>query len=156
MVSEEVLVAILVLIKKGLALVAALYAVGMLGLTAPAWAGLDEAEAAYGRADYATALREFRRLAEQGNAKAQNTLGLMYGEGQGVPQDYAKAVGWYHKAAEQGYAKAQNNLGFMYRNGRGVPQDYAEAVKWFRKAAEQGIAEAQYNLGLMYSNGSGP
>ncbi len=111
--------------------------------------------AAYKLGAYATALREFRRLAEQGNAKAQNTLGLMYGKGLGVPQDYAKAVGWYHKAAEQGYAKAQNNLGFMYRNGRGVPQDYADAVKWFRKAAEQGIAEAQYNLGLMYSNGRG-
>ncbi len=61
----------------GLALIAALCGGFTLGLTAPAWAGWDEALAAYKRADYATALREFRRLAEQGNAKAQNTLGLM-------------------------------------------------------------------------------
>ncbi len=44
----------------GLALIAALYAGFTLGLTAPAWAGLDEAEAAYHRGDYATALRELR------------------------------------------------------------------------------------------------
>ena len=32
----------------------------MLGLTAPAWAGLDEGAAAYIRGDYATAIREWR------------------------------------------------------------------------------------------------
>ena len=40
----------------GLALVAALCAGFTLGLTAPAWAGWDEGEAAYVRGDYATAL----------------------------------------------------------------------------------------------------
>ena len=54
-----------------LALIAALCAVGMLGLTAPAWAGLDEAAAAYKRGDYATAIRESRPLAKQGDAIAQ-------------------------------------------------------------------------------------
>ncbi len=87
----------------GRALIAALCAGFTLGLTAPAWAGLDEAVAANKRGDYATALREWRPLAKQGNASAQFFLGLMYGEGLGVPQDYAKAVGWLRKAAEQGY-----------------------------------------------------
>ena len=36
----------------GLALIAALYAGFTLGLTAPAWAGLDEGVAAYNRGDY--------------------------------------------------------------------------------------------------------
>jgi hypothetical protein len=48
-----------------------------LGLTAPAWAGLDEGTAAYKRGDHATALREGRPLAEQGVAKAQFNLRLM-------------------------------------------------------------------------------
>ncbi len=39
--AEEVLVAILALIKKGLALIAALCTGFTLGLTAPAWAGWD-------------------------------------------------------------------------------------------------------------------
>ncbi len=52
----------------GLALIAALCAGVTLGLTAPAWAGFDEGWAAYNRGDYATALREWRPLAEQGDA----------------------------------------------------------------------------------------
>ncbi len=92
----------------GLALIAALYAGFTLGLTAPtwaglapAWAGLDEGVAAYKRGDYATALREWRPLAEQGNANAQLFLGLMYGNGRGVPQDYAQAHMWYDLAASR-------------------------------------------------------
>ncbi len=139
----------------GLALIAALCAGFTLGLTAPAWAGFDEAVAAYQRGDYATAIREARPLAKQGNANAQFFLGLMYRKGHGVPQDYAEAMKWYRKAAEQGDAGAQYNLGVMYRNGLGVTQDYAEAVKWYRKAAEQGDAEAQLSLGLAYGLGQG-
>ena len=119
----------------GLALIAALCAGFTLGLTAPAWAGLDEGVAAYHRGDYAAALREFRPLAEQGNAKAQYNLGLMYYNGEGVPQDYAEAVKWYRKAAEQGYAKAQYNLGLMYVGELGVPQDYVQTHMWLDLAA---------------------
>ncbi len=98
-------------------------------LATPAWAGFDEGVAAYHRGDYATALREFRPLAEQGDAAAQSNLGNMYYKGQGVPQDYDEAVRWYTKAAEQGLAAAQHNLGLTYERGEGVPQDYAEAVR---------------------------
>ncbi len=73
----------------------------LLGLAALAWAGFAEGVAAYGRGDYATALREFRPFAEQGDANAQFNLGVMYDKGQGVPQDYAEAVKWYRKAVEQ-------------------------------------------------------
>ena len=59
---------------------------------------------------------------------AQISLGIMYANGQGVPQDYAEAVKWFRLAADQGDATAQFNLGIMYAKGQGVPQDYAEAV----------------------------
>ena len=121
----------------GLALIAALCAGFTLGLTAPAWAGFDEGLAAYQRGDYATAVREWRPLAEQGVADAQYNLGVMYGEGLGVPQDYAKAVGWWRKAAEQGHATAQYNLGVAYHNGEGVPQNYAQAHMWHNLAASR-------------------
>ena len=111
--------------------------------------------AAYQRGDYATALREWRPLAEQGNPEAQFNLGAMYERGQGVTQDDTEAARWYRKAAEQGNANAQFFLGVRYIEGKGVPQDYARAVGWWRKAAEQGVAEAQYNLGNMYYNGKG-
>ena len=121
----------------GLALIAALCGGFTLGLTAPAWAGFDEGTAAYDRGDYATALREWRPLAKQGVADAQYNLGVMYGEGLGVPQDYAKAVGWWRKAAEQGHATAQYNLGVAYHNGEGVPQNYAQAHMWHNLAASR-------------------
>ena len=79
--------------------------------------------------DFAIALREWKPLAEQGDADAQYNLGLMYDNGQGVPQNYKTAVKWYSLAAEQGDADAQYNLGWMYRNGQGVPQDDKTAVK---------------------------
>ncbi len=164
-------------IFAGLALIAVLCAGFTLGLTAPAWGHedklahpnqLDEhlrevfldksyerGEAAYVRGDYATALREWRPLAEQGYAYVQYALGLMYGKGRGVSQDYAEAANWLRKAAEQGHAEAQYILGTMYRDGGGVPQDYAEALKWSRKAAEQGNTSAKYILGLMYGEGQG-
>ncbi len=106
-----------------------------MGLTAPAWAVIDEGKAAYKRGDYATALREWRPLAEQGNALAQYNLGIMYVDGLGVPQDYAKALQWWRKAAEQGHAGAQFNLGVMYGKGQGVPQDYVQAHMWSNLAA---------------------
>ena len=105
--------------------------------------------------DWATALKEWKPLAEEGNAAAQNNLGLMYDNGWGVPQDYKESVYWYRLAVEQGYEVAQYNLGLMYEKGKGVPQDDKEAVRLYRLAAEQGYADAQGNLGVMYVFGKG-
>ena len=102
-----------------------------------------------------TDLTDISNAAKQGDAEAQNNLGLMYVKGSGVPQNYAEAAKWFRKAAEQGFAPAQYNLGIIYQVGKGVPQNDAEAVKWYLKAAEQGHADAQNNLGLMYQNGEG-
>ncbi len=110
---------------------------------------------AYGDGDYATALREWQPLAEQGDAEAQFQMGWLYKNGYGVPQNDKQVVEWWELSAEQGYARAQYNLGLMYRKGQGVPQDYKEAVKWYRLSAEQGDTYAQYNLGFMYNNGYG-
>ena len=62
---------------------------------------LEDARAAYERGDYVEALRLFRPLADQGDAPAQNALGVMYQNGRGVPQDYAETAKWYRKAAER-------------------------------------------------------
>ncbi len=95
--------------------------------------------AAHDSGDFATALREFRALAEQeqGHVGAAFYLGFMYDFGEGVPQDFAEAAWWYRKAAGQGLARAQFNLGVLYDKGLGVPQDYVEAYKWFNLAAAQ-------------------
>ena len=51
----------------------------------------DAGSEAYRAGDYATALAEWRPLAEQGDADAQYNLGRMYSQGKGVPQDDAEA-----------------------------------------------------------------
>ena len=94
--------------------------------------------AAYQKGDYAAALREWTPLAEQGDAKAQYNLGVMYQQGQGVSQDYKTAVKWYALAAEQGDAEAQFNLGVMYFEGQGVLQDYVTAHMWANMASMNG------------------
>lgn len=116
---------------------------------------LEDGQAAYERGDYATALQQFRPLAEQGNASAQNDLGWMYSQGNGVNQDFKEAMKWYRLAAEHGSARAQYNLGVMYHQGSGIPKNLQEAMKLYRMAATQGDAQAQYNLGFMYANGEG-
>lgn len=112
---------------------------------------LEDAVAAYRSADYATALRVYSLLAEQGLAVAQFNLGLMYDLGRGVVQNYPEAVKWYRLAADQGRTDAQYQLGHLYYK----QNNYAEAAKWFQLAADQGRADAQSNLGAMYAEGEG-
>ena len=115
-----------------------LLAVVVVLVAAPTWADFKAGVKAYDRGDYATAMKEWRPLAEQGIAKAQSNLGSMYEYGEGVPQDDKEAARWYRLAAEQGYAKAQSSLGLMYEYGEGVPQDDVQARMWLNLAAAQG------------------
>lgn len=93
--------------------------------------------------------------AKNGNAEAQDELGLRYASGLDVEEDYAEAAKWYRAAAEQGHIGAQNELGGFYEKGIGVRKDLARAVYWYEKAAVQGYAPAQYNLSLKLSAGEG-
>ena len=73
-------------------------------------------------------MEELEKLANQGDAKAQFNLGLLYYDGDEVSQNYNKAFYWFGKAAEQGDVGAQLYLGFMYYAGDGVVQDDKNAV----------------------------
>lgn len=95
--------------------------------------------AAYDRGDFAAALKEWRPLAERGDARAQYNLGVVIFNGQGVAHDPVKAVEWYRAAADQGYGPAQANLSFMYETGQGLLQNYIEAYKWSTLAARHGV-----------------
>jgi hypothetical protein len=92
-----------------------------------------------------------RVRAEQGEAEAQDDLGLKYVNGEGVPNDDVEAARWYRRAADQGHAGSQVNLGFMYANGRGVPEDDAEAVRWFRLAADGCVPLEAFDVWLSFA-----
>jgi hypothetical protein len=112
----------------------------------PAWADGQVGADAYKRADYATALREWRPLAEQGDADAQYNLGVMYDFAKGVPRDFTAARQWYEKAAAQGHAGAQNNLGGLYEFGHGVKRDYVRAYMWYNIASAHRTGDPQKDV----------
>ena len=89
-----------------------------------------------------TAGELFQKSADQGYGSAQNNLGVVYENGQGVPKDLGRAAELYQKAADQGYARAQYNLGTLYQDGDGVPKDLGKARELYQKAANQGYAPA--------------
>lgn len=149
---------LIAILRKGKTMMTFIHGAAVALLLAPTIASSQDYNAggrAYEAGDYATALREWKPLAETGMARAQYNLGVIYDNGLGVEQDYEEAVRWYRLAAEQGYASAQYNLGVFFDSGLGVVQDYEEAVRWYRLAAEQGDAGAQYGLGVMHANGLG-
>jgi uncharacterized protein len=113
----------------------------------PTLADLEAGKRAYEQRDYTTALRELKLLAEQGNAKAQALLGLMYNLGRGVPLDVDQARKWFKAAADQGNAEGQCRLGSLY-----LKTDTAQGLRLLTLSAEQGFADAYLMLGLAYMN----
>lgn len=108
--------------------------------------------------DFATAVKIWTPLAENGSKAAQFNLAVMYDDGMGVPEDNAKAAKWYREAANNGFPQAQLLLGVMYVEGEGIPEDLEEGLKWLRKAAkhkDETGADAQARLGRIYERGIG-
>ena len=73
----------------------------------------------------------YRILAEQGDASAQNELGVRIAEGIGTKPNNKLAVDWFRKSAEQGNALGACNLGLHYARGAGIRKNLVEGFKWF-------------------------
>ncbi len=108
-----------------------------------------------GRAVPEGVIDQIKDRALQGDARAQNDLGVLHQLGKAVMQDDVEAVRWYRRAAERNSPLAQNNLGWMYENGRGAERDYAAALFWYKLAAQSGNVAAQHNLASLYERGLG-
>jgi hypothetical protein len=94
----------------------------------------EDGVAAYDRQDFATALKLWLPLAEQGNSAAQFNVAVLLEKGLGVARDVATAARWYRMAAEQGDPEAQYDIAVLYETGSGVPKDAEAARKWFGAA----------------------
>src|ERR1700758_375432 len=79
---------------------------------------LQDGKRYFQQADYTHALASWRPLANQGNAIAENNLGIMYLDGKGVPQNTSEAVRYLSLSAAAGSSLGQNNLGGLYRDGK--------------------------------------
>lgn len=106
--------------------------------------------------DNKTATEYYLKAAEQGNARAQFFIGLIYEDNTPwISKDLNKAIFWYRKSAEQGYSDAQYALGVRYMQGQGIEKNLLQAAYWLRKGAEQGQHDASYSLSWMYKQGKG-
>lgn len=86
------------------------------------------------RSNYATALKIWLPLAQQGDRQAQTYVGQIYEKGLGLAPDYTVAAHWYQQAAAQGDSTAQLSLGYLYEQGLGVEKNLITALNWYRKA----------------------
>ena len=128
----------------------------LLAFPAPAKADYAAGAAAYQKGDYAAAFREWSADAAAGDAHAQQGLGVLYENGEGVPaRDFPRAVEWYRAAAAQGLPAGPNNLALLYADGRGVPRNPVMAAELWHAAAAAGYPIAQFNLALAYEQGFG-
>ena len=111
--------------------------------TVAAFAGPGEdGMAAYNRGDYMPAIRLFRPLAEQGNAKAQNVLGVMFRKGEGVPKNPARAHMWFSFAAARGDAKAKAGLREVSRTM--TAQEISQAQEMAKACAASNYRACEY------------
>jgi TPR repeat protein len=88
-------------------LILAAQILGIAGAAAGPW---EDGMASYNRGDYMPAIRLFRPLAKQGNAKAQHLIGVMYHKGEGVARNSVRAFAWFSLAAAHGDRDAQAKL----------------------------------------------
>lgn len=68
--------------------------------------------------------------AENGITEAQNYLGAMYANGQGVPRDYVLAHMWYNLSSLQGYRNATNQVALVEK--KMSPQQIEQAQEMVR------------------------
>jgi TPR repeat protein len=103
------------------------------------------------RRSAAKAAQWFRRAAERGSRPAQNNLGILLGDGNGVRKNVEEAFLWLRTASRAGDPCAAQNIAVTYReNG-----DLQKAFNWFRRAAEAGDGDALIQLGIHYDWGKG-
>lgn len=85
--------------------------VSLLAVCAAAAADTRKGYDAYTAGNFETALDEFRKSAQQGDALAMFYLGESYYNGCGVVQDFAEGIRWYKQSADKGQVEAQETLG---------------------------------------------
>ncbi|TDR30729.1 tetratricopeptide repeat protein [Hydromonas duriensis] len=114
------------------------------------------AECFFEKEDYSAALPYYEQLANEGYAKAENSLGFYYQFGvSGKGIDYPKAMSLYKSAANKGVSDAMVGYGGFFLRGDGVKKNYKTALFWFEKAAKLNDPNGLYSLGVMYQNGLG-
>ncbi len=111
----------------------------------------EEAMKLYDERKYEEAFKILLKLADNGDPKAQNDVGIMYETGQGVKANFKVASKYYSDSAQRGFAEGQCNYGLIKK----AQKKYNEAVSLFQKSADQGNSCGEHYLAVMYQHGKG-
>jgi TPR repeat protein len=122
-----------------LALVVACSLLGGSGTVAGPW---EDGMVAFNRGDYVPAMKLIRPLAQAGNAKAQNVLGVMYHKGEGVARSSARAFMWFSLAAKKGDASAKASLQEM--SGQMTPAEMSQAKEMMAACEASNYRDCEY------------
>lgn len=85
---------------------------------------------------YAKSLEIQQRAVDQGDERADFSLGCKYENGVGVTKNLEKGFQFYERASDAGNIPATTSLGYMYENGLGVSRNSAKAAELYKKVAE--------------------
>ena len=104
----------------------------------------------------ADSLAKLTEKANQGDDKAQNTLGVWYFTGKNVQQNQERALKYWALSAKQNNPEAIGNMAMCYQQGKGTKKDSTMAFELYKKAIEKGntlilkqhteLADKQNNL----------
>lgn len=95
--------------------------------------------------DYNQAKRWFEIASRQGDASAQNALGIIYLRGLDGDKDLTKAEYYYRLAANKNHENAQLQLALILLNSK-KSDNLKEAKEWLEKASLNGNIEAKDKL----------
>ncbi|WP_085905491.1 tetratricopeptide repeat protein [Kiloniella majae] len=110
----------------------------------------EDGIAAYRAGEYGKAIELLSNAGNQGNAKAQYYLSVLYEGGSGIDKDMEASLNWLKRAAEGGMVEAQRNLGAFYHDDIDDPDDdIDQAIYWYQRAASQGDLTGQLRLGIL-------
>jgi hypothetical protein len=109
-------------------------AISIMALAVPVnAASFEHGLAAYQRGHYATALKLWKPLGEQGDARAQKGLSVVYAEGAGVPKDDSEAAKW-HQLANAQISSENRNIDWISEDSTASVQVFSSTV--FSKGPE--------------------
>src|ERR1700704_6354701 len=106
-------------------------------------------------ANLSDATKWYRKAAEQGFPRAQNSTGVRHANGDDPHQNLDKAIRSFKLAADQGNAEAFGNLTALYAGAYHLPPNYREAYFW-SVVAHHRAATNRPRIGCAFSPPTAP
>jgi hypothetical protein len=109
----------------------------------------DIADKAFKKGDYATALKHYEALGEDGDSEASMTAGFIYADGaEGIDVDKAKSAAWFKRSGDQGLSLGADLYDEINNNNELNEEDKIKAEKLIDefKESDSKLLEAKQTI----------